>query len=93
VGYWDPEIAVKTNNKNVLASTYIKKGEVMIAMGNWADKDQSVKLDIDWNKLGLNSSTVKIEAPEIDKLQTQSEVEINNLIIPASKGLILIVKE
>jgi hypothetical protein len=65
----------------------------MIAMGNWADKDQSVKLDIDWNKLGLNSSTVKIEAPEIDKLQTQSEVEINNLIIPASKGLILIVKE
>ncbi len=93
VGYWDPGSAIRTNNKDVLASSFVKHDRIMIALANWSDKDQLVKLDIDWSKIGLNPSNVKIEAPGIERLQTKAEVDINDLIIPASKGLILIAKE
>jgi hypothetical protein len=92
-GYWDPDNSVKTNNIEVLASTFIKTDRVMIAMGNWSDKPQTVRLDIDWHKLKINPSTVKIEIPDIDGLQSSAEVDLKNLIIPASKGLIIIIKE
>lgn len=63
----------------------------MIAIGNWTDADQVINLDIDWEKLQMNQSAVKIEIPDIDNLQTAGTANVKHLSIPASKGLILII--
>ena len=93
IGYWDEANPVKTSNDNVLASVYVKENALMVAIGNWTDKVQKINLGIDWKKIGMNPSKVKIEVPEIENLQKTSEVDLNNLSIPASKGLILIIKK
>ncbi len=91
IGYWDNNNPVKTGNADILASVYRKKDKSMIAIGNWTDSDQSVRLKIDWKKLGMNQKTAKIEIPPIDDLQKAGVADINQLQIPASKGLILII--
>jgi len=93
VGYWDAANPVKTDNKDVLASAYFKKDKVMIAMGNWTDKEQKVSLELDWRKLGMDSARAKIEIPQIENLQGEGVVDIKHLTIPASKGLILIISQ
>ncbi len=93
VGYWDDKNLVRTNNSEVLASVYLKKDKKMIVLGNWADTDQIIRLDIDWKKLGMNPVSAKIEVPNINGLQTAGTADVTNLMIPASKGLILIVSQ
>jgi hypothetical protein len=92
-GYWDSANPVKTGNKDVLASVYLKKNKVMIAIGNWTDKEQNINLYIDWRKLDMDVSKIKIEIPPIENLQEEGVADIKNLIIPASKGLILIISQ
>ena len=91
VGYWDDANPVKTGNKDILASVYLKKDKVMIAIGSWADTDVFTSLDIDWGKLGMNAATAKVEVPDIDNLQIAGDANLKQLRIPASKGLILII--
>jgi hypothetical protein len=93
VGYWDEANPVKTGNKDVLASVYLKKDKVMVAIGNWTDADQSISLDIDWEKLGMNPATAKIEFPNIDELQTAGMADVKKLNVPGSKGVILIINK
>jgi hypothetical protein len=90
IGYWDDENPVKTNNENILASVYLKGNSMMVAIGNWSGEDHKISLSVDWKKLGMNSSSVKVEVPEIVDLQDSAIADLNNLTIPASKGLILI---
>ena len=92
IGYWDDANPVETGHKDVLASVYRKENKAMIAIGNWTDTDQCVKLLIDWKKLGMNPETAKIEIPSIDNLQEAGMADINQLRIPAAKGLILIIQ-
>ena len=91
IGYWDDANPVKTGNKDILASVYLKKDKTMIAIGNWTDTDQTISIDVDWKKLGMNSSSAKIEIPDIDNLQSAGVANVKQLSIPASKGLILII--
>lgn len=93
IGYWDDANPVKTGNGEVLASVYLQNDKAMIAIGNWTDKDQIINLDIDWKKLGINADNAKIEVPEIDELQSPAIADLKKLNIPASKGLILIIKD
>jgi hypothetical protein len=90
IGYWDAENPVKTNNENILASVYLKGNSMMVAIGNWSGEDQKISLSVDWKKSGMISSSVKVEVPEIVDLQDSAIADLNNLTIPASKGLILI---
>lgn len=93
VGYWDAANPAKTDNKDVLASAYLKKDKVMIALGNWTDTEQKVSLDLDWEKLGMDVAKAKIEIPEIDRLQGEGVADVKHLTIPASSGLILIISQ
>jgi hypothetical protein len=90
IGYWDTSNPVKTGNPDILASVYRKENKSMIAIGNWTDKDQTVSLQVDWKKLGINPEIAKIEIPPVDDLQEAVVANISQLTIPASKGLILI---
>jgi hypothetical protein len=92
-GYWDPANPVTTGNKDVLASVYLKENKAMIAIGNWTDTDQTVNLQIDWKKLGMNPETATVEIPAIDGLQTAGVANVKQLHIAGSKGLILIINK
>ncbi len=92
IGYWDAANPLRTGHKDILASVYRKEGKVMIAVGNWTDIDQSVSLSIDRKKLGLDPERTITEIPAIDNLQEAGEADVSQLRIPASKGLIIIVK-
>ncbi len=93
IGFWDSENPVSTGNANVLASLYVKEDKIMVAMGNWTDREQNIGLTIDWKKIGMNPYSVKIEIPKIDDLQDSTIADLDNLVIPASKGLILVFRE
>jgi hypothetical protein len=93
IGYWDDKNPVKTNNKDILASAYLKNDKVMIAMGSWAKSDQLVSLSIDWKKIGINPASAKIEIPNIDGLQKTEVADLTKLVVPASQGLIVIIHQ
>jgi hypothetical protein len=93
IGYWDKANPVKTGNDEILASVYLKKDKIMIALGSWAKSDQPVSLNIDWEKAGLDPKNVKIEIPDIDGLQKKGSADLKNLIVSASQGLIIIISQ
>ena len=72
LGYWMPNCPVSTNQKDVLATAYVKKGEyAVIAVGSWnkAKNGVDTKLNIDWNALGLSKDNVNVTLPAIDHFQ------------------------
>jgi len=93
IGYWSPNCPVITDNEKVLTTVYKKNGAALISIASWADTDVSVKLRIDWQKLGINPLTAKIEAREIENFQPSHSYQINEAIsVPKGKGWLLIIK-
>lgn len=71
IGYWVDNNPVTTNSKEVLTTTFVKNGAVMIAIASWADKDVEIKLNIDWAKLGLDKSKARLYFPTIGDIQAE----------------------
>ncbi len=93
IGYWSPNIPVKTNNEKVLTTVYQKEGKVMIAIASWAADDTTIQLDIDWQKLGLDPKRVRLYAPSIDKFQSEGSYNWHDQIpVEKNKGRILIIE-
>jgi len=93
IGYWVSHNPIKTNNKNVLATAYVKDKKVMIAIANWAQNDTKIKLNIDWKALGIDPAKAKLTAPEITNFQPGSEFDPNDEIaVSKGKGWLLILK-
>lgn len=84
-GYWVSDNPIQTNNKNILATSYIQKNKVMIALGSWAEKDEEIKLDIDWKKLGIEADKARLYAPEIPLFQSAHSFDPQKSI-PVKKG-------
>ncbi len=92
IGYWVPHCPVKTSNKDVIATVYLKDGKAMVALASWADEKTKIKLQINWDKLGISPENAKIYAPEIKDFQERAELNINDAItIDPGKGLLLII--
>lgn len=93
IGYWVSHNPVKTNNKDVLATIYVKDKKVMIAVASWAKDDTTVKLNIDWKALGINPERTRFIAPEITNFQPAAEFSVNDEIpVAKGKGWLLILK-
>ena len=94
VGYWSSHCPVKTDNKNVLATVYKKKGEALIALASWADTTTNVQLQFDWQALGINPSKATIQAPAITNFQPMRSFKYGEPIpVEKNKGWLLVVKE
>lgn len=94
IGYWVSDPPVTTNNKNILATVYLKKGKALVSIGSWADTDTTVYLNIDWKKLGINSEKANIEAPYVQHFQEQRTFKIDDAIpVEKNKGWLLIISE
>ncbi len=53
LGYWHSKNPIKTDNKNVLVTAYVKKDSALVCAYNFADKAQSFSFDIDFDLLGF----------------------------------------
>ena len=92
VGYWDPNSPVHTDQESVKATAYIRKDKVLIAVGNFGDKDIAVNLKINWKTLGLDPKKVSLNLPKIQYYQDAAEFKVGTPIhVPAKKGWLIVV--
>ncbi|MEP6590932.1 MAG: glycoside hydrolase domain-containing protein [Gemmatimonadota bacterium] len=72
-GWWAPDTPVRTDHPAVLATTYQRAGRSLVALASWAPDTVRVRLTIDWKRLGLDSTRVRLEAMAIDSFQPHAE--------------------
>jgi hypothetical protein len=93
VGFWEDEPVVITGNNDVKATTYLKDGKALISLGNYSEKVQSVKLSIDWKKIGIEPRNAKFRCPEIKDFQTEKLIEATDeIVIKPKKGWLIIIE-
>jgi len=94
IGYWEKACPVRTNNKDVLATVYKRKGRALIALASWAPTRVGVKLLIDWKALGIDSSKARLSAPVSSGFQPSADFALDETIpVEPGKGWMLILKE
>jgi hypothetical protein len=91
IGYWSPSCPVKTDNAEVPATVYAKKGAALVAVASWAGQDTTVRLQIDWQRLGIDPAHAVIEAPEIVNFQPHQTFPVGGIgggmvTLPIEKG-------
>ena len=91
LGYWLEDAPVTTDNPRVLATTYVRSGEALIALASWSDEDEIVRLSVDSTVLG-NSADWRIVAPAVEGLQSAAEVDLASVRIPANQGLFILMQ-
>ena len=85
IGYWSQACPVKTDDPEVLATVYKKNGAALIALASWAPQDTTIRLQIDWEKLGIDPARAVISAPEVKDFQPERSFD-GNATIPVQKG-------
>ncbi len=94
IGWWVHDTPVKTDRDDVLATSYVRKGEkTLIALASWAPEKTEVKLSIDWRALGLSADKVTLVAPAVDGFQPQATFKPGDAIpVEPGKGWLLVVE-
>ncbi len=85
IGYWSPRCPVRTDNKDVLATAYVKQGKALLSIASWAQNDVDVRLSVDWRALGIDPGRAALTAPEVKDFQRPGRFSPNDPI-PVSKG-------
>ena len=94
IGYWVANNPVKTNNPEVLATVYKKDKSALVAIASWAADDTTVKLQIDWNALGIDPSKATITAPGARNFQSATTFQPGqDITVPKGKGWMLVIRE
>ena len=93
IGYWSPACPVRTGATDVPATVYKKPGAMLVALASWARQDTTVRLDIDWQRAGIDSAHASIEAPAIANFQPARHFALTDPIpVPKGKGWLLIIR-
>ncbi len=88
VGYWVPTNPVRTGREDVLATSYLREGRALVALGSWAEDTVRVRLQVDWPALGLDPRTARARA--IRDFQPAAEFAPGEAIpVPPGKGWLL----
>jgi hypothetical protein len=80
-GFWDPHCPVKTNQKEVLATAYVKTGKTLISLASWATNLAKVRLQLDAAATGLSAEKVRLFAPYIRGFQPETRFNLDDAII------------
>lgn len=91
IGWWDEECAVETSDPEVKATAFVRKGRVLIAVGNFSGEEKSITLTLDWKRLGLKPTKATLRLPAIEHFQEEMPAyDLSTpLLIPAKQGKIL----
>lgn len=94
IGYWSENCPVKTSNAEVLATVYKKQGTALVSIASWSEKDETIQLNIDWVKLGINPAKAVLTIPEVQNFQVGASIGTpTQITIPKGKGLLVVIKE
>jgi hypothetical protein len=94
LGYWSPNCPVRTDNKDVLATAYVKKGSALVSVASWAKDLVNCKLEVDWKGLCLDPEKARLYAPAIQDFQEETAFKPTDKIpIEPGKGWLLILNE
>ena len=94
IGYWVDDSPVKVDNEKIKCTIYQKDDKVMISIASWSNKDEFLKLNINWNKLGFDKFKSSLTSPLISDLQGKYKFEIDEEIrIEKNSGIVLILSE
>ena len=90
IGWWVPNPPVTTDRHDVLVTTYAGDGKALLAVASWAPDTVSVKLQVDWKALGLDSTRTTVTAPAIDSFQAGRSVRPGeSLPVAPARGWLL----
>jgi hypothetical protein len=93
IGYWDPHAPVVTGRPDILATSYVGSGKVMVALGSWASEKTSFRLTIDWKSLGIDPATAVVTQPAIAGFQDAATFAVDDPIpLSPGKGALLIIR-
>ena len=93
VGYWVSSCPVKTGNKDVKVTAYIKDDKIMIALASWALEEVSLDLKIDWKSIGIDKEKAMLHAPFISNFQAEADFNPEDtILVKSGKGWIFIIK-
>jgi hypothetical protein len=94
IGYWSPECPVKTDNPNVLATVYLKRGKVLIALASWDPQRVECALAIDWKALGLDKMKSELIATASKDFQPDQKFQVTDKIrVEPGRGWLLELRE
>ena len=91
VGWWVHDTPVKTDNPDVLATSYVRKGDkTLVSIASWAPATTKVKLTVNWKALGLDPSRVRLLAPAVEGFQPAATFKPGEAIpVQPGKGWLL----
>ncbi len=87
IGYWEASPVVTTSDPEVLATAYLKNGEMLIGIASWSEKPVAVSLNIDWKRAGMDPLKTKVFIPRINGFQEERAFNIGEKItVDPKKG-------
>jgi len=91
IGWWVHDTPVKTGNPDVLATSYMRKGDkTLVSIASWAPATTQVKLTINWKALGLNPAHARLVAPAVEGFQPAATFKPGDAIpVEPGKGWLL----
>jgi hypothetical protein len=93
-GFWDDNCPVKTDQPDVKATVYSRQGKCLIALGNFSDQNQHIKLIINWEALGLDPDNSRMHAPDVENFQPAREFHPGETIpVEAKKGWLVYISD
>ena len=92
-GYWEEDCPVTCSNPLINATAYQGPDDIVIALANWSNNDETTSININWKKLKADPSGFELFIPGIKDFQTeQSSVPIDKMILPGGKGYMVVLK-
>ena len=94
IGYWVEANPVKTDDPDILATTYAKSGRALISLASWSPGPTMARLKIDWKALGLDPAKAVLRAPAIPDVQFATTFAPGDPIpFEPGKGWLLILEQ
>ena len=91
-GYWDERNPVKTDNKDIPATVYIRGDKAMVVLANWTETPQSAKITLDETLLGFKPTSYIL--PEIRNVQWGGKrSSLNHCEIMGRSGMIILLSK
>jgi hypothetical protein len=93
IGFWQDTCPAHTDNASVKATTYVHHGKrVAIAVASWAEEKVDVKINLDWDAVGLDPKNVTVTVPAIDFFQEElASVTLGSVPMEPDEGWIIVV--
>ncbi|MBK7351878.1 MAG: DUF5107 domain-containing protein [Gemmatimonadetes bacterium] len=94
MGWWSGRDPVTTSDPDVLATTWIRPGAAMVALGSWRDDSTTVRLTLDWAALGLDPARTRIRAPAVSGFQAAGSWAPDEAIpVPGKRGVVVVLEQ